>query len=238
MTIIHHGTVLDPGLAAAAEAQLDAEEAARDAQAAGFLAEAGAEVRYLHLVAPAAPAPTAAPAGLSFPSTAAPAATILTAGSVPVSTMAPAAQEVLTLAIDPNVYGHGLPDYSNPDEAAAAAANDARLESDPAFVQSEIKRTRAVIVTREAAGMDTTAQRHYLDRLEDLAAGGDWQETGQTPEAVHIATYHGPGAVDQYAVVTPPLPTLGSFLGLPWWAWVAGGVVALIFGRRGGRDND
>lgn len=233
---IYERAQTDPVFAAETQAQLDADQAAREAQAAGFLAEVRAEVRHLHLVAPAAPAPTAAPAGLSL-SPAAPAATTLPTGSMPVSTMAPAAQEVSSLPIDPNVYGSGLPDYTDPDEAAAAAANDARLESDPAFVQSEIKRTRAVIVAREAAGMETAAQRHYLERLEDLAAGGDWQESGQTPEAVAVAKKYGPHAGDQYAIVNPPIPTLGSFLGLPWWAWVAGGAVALIFGRRGGQDK-
>ena len=129
-------------------------------------------------------------------------------------------------------YGKGLPDYTNPTEAAAAAANDARLVSDPEFVAAEIIRTKAVIAAREAAGMETAGQEFYLDRLYDLRDGGNWYESGQTPEAYEVAAKYGPaGQPDQYAIVNPPVKAAG-FLGLPWWAWVAGAVVALIFGRK------
>ena len=128
--------------------------------------------------------------------------------------------------------GIGLPDYTNPAEAAAAAANDARLASDPAFVAAEITRTKAVIAAREAAGMETAGQEFYLARLYDLRDGGNWYESGQTPEAYEVAAKYGPaGQPDQYAIVNPPTKAAG-FLGLPWWAWVAGAVVALIFGRK------
>ena len=140
-------------------------------------------------------------------------------------------EQVAATAAAPD-YGKGLPDYTNPAEAAAGAANDARLVSDPAFVAAEITRTKAVIAAREAAGMETAGQEFYLDRLYDLRDGGNWYESGRTPEAYEVAAKYGPaGQPDQYAIVNQPIKAAG-FLGLPWWAWVAGAAVALIFGRK------
>ena len=47
----------------------------------------------------------------------------------------------------------------------AAIDNEARLNSDPAFRQSEIERTKQVISNRKEAGMDTSVQERYLNRL-------------------------------------------------------------------------
>lgn len=155
------------------------------------------------------------------------------------SALLPGFQMPLTVAAETAAapdYGKGLPDYTNPAEAAAGAANDARLVSDPAFVAAEITRTKAVIAAREAAGMETAGQEFYLDRLYDLRDGGNWYESGQTPEAYEVAAKYGPaGQPDQFAIVNPPIKAAG-FLGLPWWAWVAAGVVALTFGRKPSKE--
>lgn len=53
---------------------------------------------------------------------------------------------------------------------AAAASNESRLNSDSSFVASEKTRTAQVIADRERAGLDTSAQRAYQNRLNT----GSW----------------------------------------------------------------
>lgn len=141
-------------------------------------------------------------------------------------------------AYDPGpVHGYGLPDYTDPAQATAAAANDARLVSDPAYVQMEIARTNAVIEARQAENLPTAAQEFYLARLIDLAGGGDWYASGQTEEAYRIAAEHGP-APARPAAAGPEGPAfVGGFLldawrSIPWWGWLISAGLILVYGRR------
>lgn len=65
------------------------------------------------------------------------------------------------------VYGYGGANYNTSDAATrqTISQNEQRLNSDPAFVQSEIQRALQVINSRNQAGMDTSEQMAYLQRL-------------------------------------------------------------------------
>lgn len=52
----------------------------------------------------------------------------------------------------------------------AAADNEAKLKNDSSFVKSEIDRAKKVIADRTKAGLDTSAQKNYLNRLNT----GSW----------------------------------------------------------------
>ncbi len=226
---IYKAAAVDPVFAADEQAKLDAEAAALREQAAQAVKDLTAQMA----AGPPPPLtsttkPTTTTTTSGAPVAAAPAGISLILPGYQAPAAAPAGEVVSVALNDPAVYGYGLPDYDNPAQAAAAAENDARIASDPAFVESEIVRTRAVIKAREAAGMETAAQEFYLQRLLDARAGGDWYASGQTAEAYEVARRYGPAAVDQYAVVAP---RMAGLFGVPWWVWVAGAVVALIFGK-------
>jgi predicted nuclease with TOPRIM domain len=56
--------------------------------------------------------------------------------------------------------------------AAEKQSNENRLASDSSYRQSEIQRTKDVISARESAGMDTSNQRDYLNRISKMSTGG------------------------------------------------------------------
>lgn len=147
------------------------------------------------------------------------AAKTVTPPPAPAAPVTAAAPTSLLATVAAALIGQGLPDYSDPAHAAAAAANDARLASDPAFVASEIERTLGVIAAREAAGLDTAAQETYLSRLYQAQQGTPWQVTG-------------PGQQGAPAPATAGAGMFGSVQGWQIWAAVALAIIlALFYGR-------
>ncbi len=63
------------------------------------------------------------------------------------------------------VFGVGAGDGNDPAIKKQWAANEARLKSDAGYRKSEVERAKAVIKNREAAGLDTSEQQKYLDRI-------------------------------------------------------------------------
>lgn len=65
------------------------------------------------------------------------------------------------------VFGFGGIDYdtSTAEQKQRIGQHEERLKTDSGFVKSEIERAKAVIKNREAAGLDTSEQQKYLDRI-------------------------------------------------------------------------
>ena len=91
----------------------------------------------------------------------------------------------------------------------AIEANQAKIQNDPAFRQSEIERTLAVIAQRKAQGMDTSEQMKYLT----VNLGYKPQESSQIPQptipqpAIPQPAPQQPTSVPNPGVFVPPTPT-------------------------------
>jgi hypothetical protein len=96
--------------------------------------------------------------------------------------------------------GYGGATYgTNAPTNRAIEANQARIQNDPAFRQSEIERTLKVIAERQAQGLDTSAQEKYLTK-----------NLGYTPQEINPPpqpTIPQPMSVPNPGQFVPPTPT-------------------------------
>ncbi|MDG0791912.1 hypothetical protein OMP38_14425 [Cohnella ginsengisoli] len=81
--------------------------------------------------------------------------------------------QALYNTVNPPVTGNGGADYNTSDTVTRLKmiADSKKVQSDPAFRQSEIERTNAAIAARKASGQDTSAQEKYLQTLTGKTAG-------------------------------------------------------------------
>lgn len=97
--------------------------------------------------------------------------------------------------------GYGTPQYSDPTQAAAGAANDQRVAQDSAYRQSEIRRARMVLANQQQYGLSTGDALTYLNKL--LAMEGLPPESAQPQPVPGPQPQPAPG---QPGAQPPPAP--------------------------------
>jgi hypothetical protein len=99
-------------------------------------------------------------------------------------TVTPVSPYIPAVPYDKNIYGNGGANYNELSTADKKAMTDSynKLFTDDGYLDYEQQRTAQVIANREAAGLDTTEQLAYQQKLEGIASGTTQAPTaGKTP---------------------------------------------------------